>query len=345
MEKYMDKCISSIVNQTYTNLEIILINDGSTDNTGVLCDSWQERDNRIRVIHKQNEGLAYARKTGVENTTADYVTFVDGDDWIHVDMYSNMMAAILSTNSEIAQCGVCMVFEDGQKKHLDSELITGAFEIVSRIDGVLLILGNDKWHSWMWNKIFKKNLFDGVDFLKGNSYAEDFISVYLFHKANQSVYFQDEYCYYFQRNDSITGSTNIPKQLKNQYDFFFAWHDRYYFVKNNPEYHNTLSSIKMYVFGLGIHLMRNIIVFPKLSTANFNVITKQIRAIPLKKEDKLHISLKIDYYILKFAGAKSYKLYRKLYITILKITNFLKITNHPPYTLLSNMWGCLGIWK
>ena len=76
VEKYIDKCVSSIATQTYSNLEILLINDGSTDQTGAICDKWQTKDERIRVIHKQNEGVSYARKTGVENATAEYVTFV-----------------------------------------------------------------------------------------------------------------------------------------------------------------------------------------------------------------------------------------------------------------------------
>jgi len=82
VEKYLDKCISSIVSQTYTNLEILLIDDSSPDNSGMMCDAWQDRDKLTRVIHKQNEGSSFARKTEVDNTTAEYVTFVDSDDWI-----------------------------------------------------------------------------------------------------------------------------------------------------------------------------------------------------------------------------------------------------------------------
>ena len=91
VEKYVDKSVASVVGQTYNNLEILLINDGSTDQTRERCDEWQKKDQRIRVINKQNEGLSYVRKTGIENATAEYVTFVDVDDWISLDMYADMM--------------------------------------------------------------------------------------------------------------------------------------------------------------------------------------------------------------------------------------------------------------
>ena len=136
VEKYMDKCISSIVNQTYANLEIILIDDGSADSTGMICDAWQGKDQRIRVIHKQNEGLSYARKTGVENMTAEYVAFVDSDDWIDADMFTDMMTAMISTNSDIAQCDYCKVFEDGRIEDHSDENTSDTYEVAGRKEGV-----------------------------------------------------------------------------------------------------------------------------------------------------------------------------------------------------------------
>ena len=346
VEKYLDNCISSIVNQTYLNLDILLINDGSTDSTEMICDTWQKKDDRIRVIHKQNEGQAYGRKTGIENSTADFISFVDADDWIDANMYTEMMTALLSTGSDIAQCGVCMVYEeDGRKVHLDNEVKTGAFEIIERTKGVLLILENDRWHSWMWNKIFKRHLFDGIKFLKGNGYAEDFISLYLFHKANQSVFTSDEYYYYLQRNNSTTSSKYISNQLKNQFDFFEAWQERYPFVVQHPEYHIALPPVKLWVLRLGIHLLRNIIVYPQYFTVDvdklFDTTAKQLRAIPLTRKDRLQRALKFEYYVLKFAGVKCYRFLRSRYVNIIHITNRMKITNRNPGILLSELWYCL----
>ena len=340
VEKYMDKCILSIIEQTYSNLEIVLINDGSTDETGVKCDLWQTKDNRIRVIHKKNEGLAYARKTGIESITAEYVTFVDADDWIDADKYTNMMAALLSTNSDIAQCGVCIVWEDGSMKHHDSEYRTGVIEVVGRVAGVLLIVEDQKWHSWMWNKIFKKHLFDGIEFYKGNNYAEDHICHYLFHKANQSVFTSDEYCYYLQRSSSINGATDIRKMIKNHIDFFEAWYDRYIFVKQNSEYHSALQGVKLWVLYQGMSLLHTIIECPQHYSGDISQLflekSKQLQSISITQNDKIRLGLRIEFFILKFAGTKCYKLIRILYVSIISIMNRLKITSRQTYTLLSN---------
>jgi len=336
VEKYVDKCISSIIEQTYPNLEILLINDGSTDSTGKKCDEWQERDSRIRVIHKQNEGLPYARKTGIEHTTAEFVTFVDSDDWIDVNMYNNMMEALVTTGSDIAQCGVCEVFEDGRFRHRESELKTGKYEIVGRVEGVLLIVGNKKWYSWMWNKIFKKHLFDNIVFPREIGYGEDFIIAHhLFHKANQSIYFSDEYCYYLQRNDSISRSSEFSNQLKKHNDFFEVLYDRLCFLEKYPEYHSALSFYKLWFINQGIPLLRNILIFPNSFKIDcYFEKSKQLRSVSLTKKEKLKKkSIKIEFYILKFTGTTGYKIFRKLYITIINITNRLKITNRKTYAL------------
>ena len=94
VEKYLDNCINSIVNQTYDNLEILLVDDGSKDNSGSLCDEWALRDNRIKVIHKQNGGASSARNAGLDAATGEYIGFVDADDYIDIDMYEIMYAEI-----------------------------------------------------------------------------------------------------------------------------------------------------------------------------------------------------------------------------------------------------------
>jgi len=344
VEKYVEKCITSLVSQTYTNIEILLINDGSTDSTGMICNKWEKIDLRIRVIHKQNEGLPYARKTGIENITAEYVTFLDSDDWIDQNMYSDLMKALITTNSDIAQCGVCEVFEDGRIEHKKDQPNTGHIETFGRIDGVLLILDDKKWRSYMGNKIYKKRLFKNIEFPKGRGYGEDFIAHNLFHNAKQSVYLDMDYYFYLQRNSSITKLVNLSGELKNHRDYINSWQDRYNFIKQHPEYNSAMPRTKFCFIVVGISLLRNIIVYPNYFEKDFFYRTaKKLRPISITRSDKYILrSLMKDFYLFEFYLLKFnptfYKILRSLYVKIIYLTNKLKITDKQPYSLLSELW-------
>jgi len=340
-EKYLDKCLTSITSQTYNNLEILLIDDGSADQTGMLCDAWQAKDRRIQVIHKQNEGSSNARRTGIENATADYVTFVDADDWIDPDMYAGMMAALLSTGSDIAQCGVCEVYEDGRMIHRDNADKRGTFEVVGRVEGALLILEDGKWRSWMWNKIFKKQLFENVVFPKGRGFGDDFITLELFHKAQQTVYLHCDYYFYLQRNESITNSKSIPAEMKNQRDYFDAYFERYVFTRQYPEYQSAMFSVKYMTICIGMNILRNIIVHPQYFPDNyFYEKAEQLCTIPVEPGDRFQRSIKMNLFVLKISP-KLYFFLKSLYLQILHITNKLKITNRPTTRTLTGFFG----WK
>jgi len=325
-EQYMDKCISSIVGQTYSNLEILLINDGSTDNTGMICNSWQERDNRIKAIHKQNEGSSYARKDGVKLALGEYVTFVDSDDWIDKNMYVDMMSALLSTNSDIAQCSYCHVFEDGFVEHRVSEEKKGTVETVGQREGVIMILER-KWHTGMWDKIYKKSLFQHIIFPKGRGFAEDFINQFLFHHASQSIFVHNDYYFYFQRAGSLCNPIDTQMKLKKYRDHVDAYFERYGFVKQHPEYQAALPCVKRDAIKAGIILLRNIIVFPQHFTKEyFREKMEQVFSISIARNDHLPSGLKIELYLIKNCF-KLYKFLLKLYVQVVFLTNRLKITD------------------
>ncbi|MCL2074766.1 MAG: glycosyltransferase family 2 protein [Marinilabiliaceae bacterium] len=330
VENYIDKSVVSIVNQTYTNLEILLINDGSTDNTGTICEAWRERDKRIKVIHKQNEGLAYARKTGIENISSEFVTFLDSDDWIDIEMYSELMSALMSTDSDIAQCGVCEVSEDdGRIVSYCNESKKGKLEIFDTTESVLLILEDARWRSYMGNKIFKTHLFNNIEFPKGRGFGEDFISHDLFHKVRQSVYLHKDYYFYFKRNGSITKTENLSAEIKNQQDYSDAYYERYMFTNSYPQYHSALPRIKKMTICIGMNLLRNMINYPQFFKFDyFYTKARQLSLIPINQNDRLSKSIKINFLLLKFSP-KFYKIIKKIYLKILKITNNLKITNRP----------------
>ena len=322
VEKYIDKCISSIVNQTYSDLEILLVYDSCPDNTGVICDMWQAKDHRIRVIHGKNEGVSYAYKAGVENSTARYVTFVDSDDWIHENMYLNMMSALLSTQSDIAQCGVCDAYEDGRIQHRSSENIDGSFEIVDRIKGVLLIIEDKEWKSYLCNKIFKKHLFDHIEFPKGRGLHEDASIVHiLFHHALQTVYFRDEYYCYLQRIGSMTHSDHInASKMKNRYDSYNAFYERYCFVEQHQEYHCYLVYVKNLVFFHGMTLLQDSIMYPHYFPTNYsNSLVKQLQTIRFTRKDILKEFYNTKMRIKVFVFLRSPACYKWLIIILKRI--------------------------
>jgi len=323
VEKYIDKCISTIVGQTYTNLEILLINDGSTDETGKICDAWQEKDHRIRAIHKQNEGVSYARKTGVENATADYIAFVDSDDWIDKNMYQNMMAALLSTHSDIAQCRDCHVYEDGTHEHCSIEHKDGSFEIVDRIRSVLLLLENKpRSSSAMFTKVFKKHLFDNIEFPKGRQMFEDFaIAHLLFHRALQIVDFRDAYYFYLIRSGSACNSFHIKaSNMKYSYDAYNSSYERYCFVEQHPEYHSCLKIAQNNAIRWGLRALRYSMIYPQyFPEGYYHSLQKQLHTISFNRKDILKkvFSLKerVELFVFLLSPV-SYKWLVKLYTKI-----------------------------
>ena len=104
VEKYLSQCIESIINQNYKNIEIILVNDGSTDKSGDICDSYSLKDNRIKVIHKKNEGVSIARNTGLKVATGEYIAFVDGDDFVHEYIYTKLINIINNSKYDLVMC-------------------------------------------------------------------------------------------------------------------------------------------------------------------------------------------------------------------------------------------------
>lgn len=312
LEKYVNKCVSSIVKQTYTCLEILLIDDGSTDKTGIICDAWQKKDQRIHVIHKRNEGPSYARKTGIENTAAEYITFVDADDWIDINMYADMMSVMISTGSDIAQCEYLEIFDD-KNVNCNGGKYETMFDIIGREEGVLLILKDKQWRSYVWNKIFKRKLFDHVIFPTDRVYEDIPIVHTLFHHASQSVFLYRKYYFYYRREGSIVNSNNIAKKMKAQYHYAWAYYDRYIFTTQYSQYNSELQRLKNKALLEGVVCLRNMITFPQYFSDNdFELQAKRLKTISVSRKDALPFLFKLDLFILRM-GSNNYKKYRSLY--------------------------------
>ena len=226
VDPYLDRCVESIVNQTYRNLEIILVDDGSPDSCGAMCDAWAEKDRRIKVIHKKNGGLSDARNAGLDIATGTLIGFVDSDDFIRSDMYLLLMERLMEDGSDIAACGVEMVFEDGTP----SRMLTPSGKCVLSTEAAMIAVIEESWLKQpVWNKLYRTELIRDIPFPVGK-YHEDVFWTYKAVGSAKQVSVFDTPCYYYcQRSGSIMGESYSLRRL----DILPAKRQRLEYLKEN----------------------------------------------------------------------------------------------------------------
>ena len=224
VEQYLDRCIGSIVNQTYTNLEIILVDDGSPDNCPTMCDNWAEKDCRIKVIHKQNGGLSDARNAGLAVASGEYIAFVDSDDWIHKEYIIILYNAICNNNADISACSINIT-----NHYIEDQLVTESNCSLFDNYSVMKSLVNGKeFASNVWNKLYSSALLNNERFVVGKYHEDEFFSYKIISKVTSAVYVNTPLYFYYQRPGSIMNSFSI-KRL----DIFDAYTERIKFLDTN----------------------------------------------------------------------------------------------------------------
>ena len=210
VEAYLDRCVQSIVDQTYRNLEIILVDDGSPDCCGAMCDAWAEKDSRIKVIHKANGGLSDARNVGMAIATGEYLAFVDSDDYLAPEMYQLLYDRMHLDGSDIAACGVELVFEDGTPSRM---LTKGGGCVLNRKEAMAAIVDESWLKQPVWYKLYKTKLVRDIPFPVGK-YHEDVFWSYRAVARAQKVSVFDTPCYFYLQHDgSIMGEGYSLKRL------------------------------------------------------------------------------------------------------------------------------------
>uniref|UniRef100_N2BMI5 Glycosyltransferase 2-like domain-containing protein n=1 Tax=Eubacterium plexicaudatum ASF492 TaxID=1235802 RepID=N2BMI5_9FIRM len=207
VQEYVGKCVMSIRKQTYEHLEIVLIDDGSTDLSGLLCDKIKKLDARIQVIHKENGGLSSARNAGIDYAHGDFLFFVDSDDWIDPDTLELLVRIAECEHADIVECSYRNVFTDHVEEETSNtgELVIGdaAFAMQSQLD----------WRyfkSVAWNKLYKKSIFeDGKRYQIGRYHEDEFFTHQAFFSAKKLAYIDlSKYNYVRERDGSITGKVS-----------------------------------------------------------------------------------------------------------------------------------------
>lgn len=246
VEKYLKRCVDSVLNQTYSNLEIILVDDGSKDSCSDICDLYSKKDSRIKVIHKINGGLSDARNKGIEIARGSYLGFVDSDDFIHPKMYEILYKNMVKTEADMSICSFKKVYNGEMDDFRTNNIFSctresGYYHLYDQY-GLDTIVA--------WNKLYKKCLFDDIRYPIGKIHEDEFIIHHLIGLCNKIVYTDAELLYYFQREGSITGSYNI-KRL----DLFDALDDRLDYFFNKKENKLYALTLKSYILSLCCHLV------------------------------------------------------------------------------------------
>lgn len=203
VEKYLDRCIRSIVEQSYQNLEIILVDDGSTDNCPAICDAWAEKDNRIKVVHKENGGLSDARNAGLAVATGEFISFIDSDDYVAPEFICVLYEALINTGAEIVECATDYMDEDD---HILRHRPAANTRQMGRIEALRRLVLEDGVYQTVWNKLYRRDVIAEILFEKGKYNEDEFWTYLIFDHIETLAVVQQPLYYYLQRGSSIIGT-------------------------------------------------------------------------------------------------------------------------------------------
>lgn len=305
VELYLEKCLESILNQTYTNLEIILVDDGSPDKCPDICDHYQKIDNRIKVIHKKNGGLSDARNSGLKIATGEFVSFIDSDDYIDINMYEKMMNYAEEFNLDIVECGVKHVYKNGI---LDNDEIDKC--ICDSEEALKYLMLGKKFHQIVCNKIYKTELIRDILFEKGKIHEDEFWTYKIFMNAKRIGLLNENLYFYFHREGSIMSEGYTRKSL----DGIEARYLRYKDI--NKLYPNLSFIAKKTLYFYCIYIYQKFVLNEKNNKENMNEVKKYLKEIDFHIEEKnlFNRKEKIWYYLSK----------KSIYLTC-KLRNFIKL--------------------
>lgn len=241
VEKYLARCVDSILNQTFTDFELLLIDDGSPDSCGEMCDSYALKDERVRVIHQQNEGIARVRKRAVQETESEYITFIDSDDFVNEKYLEILYASLKENDADISMCCFSMFDDTGLPKvddynKVSCKVLNGVGALTEMSD-----FSNNDYIKYIvvWNKLIKRSLFDGVVFPDGKLHEDEDATYKLFYKSKKIVVCDAVLYYYYKNNEGIMRSaSNLIKT-----DVFDVFEEKVKFFSDKPEFKQVYLSL------------------------------------------------------------------------------------------------------
>ena len=219
IEEYLSRCMDSLIRQTYKSLEIILVDDGSTDGTAAICDEFQEKYENVRVIHQENQGPSAARNAGVRIAQGEFIGYVDGDDWTEPDMYEKMLEACLTTGAQIAICTYRQIGEGTEEIQPTGNII----ELTKEEALEWYISGHPQYHIYhsVWSKLFDRKVIEDIAFLEGRKSEDIMYTTWALARADKCVFLDTPYYnYVMDRNSSIMNSRLHERRFQDEIPFW-----------------------------------------------------------------------------------------------------------------------------
>lgn len=323
VEKYIRRCVSTLIEQKYSDIEILLIDDGSTDSSGAICDELALIDKRIRVIHKDNGGLSDARNMGIENARGEYIGFVDSDDYIHASMYEVLWENIEKEKADIAYCNFYWIDET---ETVLEDLVGSKVQVFEGADILGQIYKLNLPTVIAWNKLYRRELFDSIRYPKGKVHEDEAIIHRLLYICKKIVYIDEKLYYYVKRKGSITDSINEGRLR----DAISAFEGRRLFFRSKG-----LDNLENSTVEFTVNYLTSIYSLYLKGESNSNVLIVNI----LQNEMKNLVQCKYDIKKIFKSRRKSietslfaynlrgYKIFLRLLSVYNKIKNILKIRN------------------
>lgn len=295
VESYLNKCVESIVRQTYTDLEIILVDDGSPDNCPQMCDDWAAKDSRIKVVHKENGGLSDARNAGLAVATGEYISFIDSDDWIEPAFIEVLLHATTTTGADIAECATRLVSEDGKELYARG---VAENETLDTVTALVRLVKEDCVFQTVWNKLYRREVIGDILFEKGKYNEDDYFTYQIFDRAKKIALVARPMYNYLQRGSSIMGIGYNPRRLEG----LQARVLRMNYLQKYPEtaalsHTNLILDCMWHLQSILLHLDGQI------QTDARNTVLNILRTIPAVSPSKMTVSTKYKFWLAMFRSA------------------------------------------
>lgn len=284
VEEYIEKCIDSLINQTYKNIEIVLVDDGSTDKSYDICKRYSEKDSRIKLIHKKNGGLSDARNVGIDNATGEYITFVDSDDWLSYNYCEIMIKEINETKADIVMSNLVYVYSNDYTFEVEEKFDKKSYTNIEALEAF-----EDTINVVAVSKLYKRELFDNLRYRVGKIHEDEFMFHRIFYEASKISWLDVELYAYRQRENSITTSKYSLKKL----DAIEALEDRMNFYEKN-----SLHNLKEKTRALYMYLLRKNI--REILASDINEKDEYVNELSVKLKESYKVCKKTKYISLRF---------------------------------------------